>query len=309
MNDVSASNGSTPPSQTPQQSGQSLALLGAVYLLTWWFVITGVLSHDLAIYQLALVALVGEGIYCFAKSRTASVLKQWWQARSSGAKVGIGCATLMFFEVAFLILPFWPIAPLVTGFRHYFGATRSSPRQHLTTLSRQLQPNSGSFSGRVATTAIISLLVLVSATGVVMSHPNDGFTGSGTPTQTTGQKSGTGGSTQPVAIANTLAPTNTPIPTPKPTSTPKPKPTATPAPACNTDGAPPNPWCFSFQNTGKLIYNPPGNFCAYFNCIKSFWTSTNGYVDECRDGTYSHSGGVRGACSDHGGELRPLYAP
>jgi len=57
-----------------------------------------------------------------------------------------------------------------------------------------------------------------------------------------------------------------------------------------------------------LIYSPPANFCSYFNCIKSFWTSTKGYVDECVDGTYSHSGGRQGACSYHGGELRPLYS-
>jgi hypothetical protein len=31
-------------------------------------------------------------------------------------------------------------------------------------------------------------------------------------------------------------------------------------------------------------------------------------VDECHDGTYSHSGGRSGACSYHGGELRPLYS-
>src|SRR5205823_13379095 len=60
---------------------------------------------------------------------------------------------------------------------------------------------------------------------------------------------------------------------------------------------------------GSVIYNPPSNFCDFFNCISSFWQHTNGYVDECVDGTYSHSGGVQGACSDHGGEQRPLYAP
>lgn len=59
---------------------------------------------------------------------------------------------------------------------------------------------------------------------------------------------------------------------------------------------------------GALIYSPPGNFCLYFNCIPSFWKSTNGYVDKCHDGTYSHSGGRQGACSYHGGEMRPLYA-
>jgi hypothetical protein len=31
-------------------------------------------------------------------------------------------------------------------------------------------------------------------------------------------------------------------------------------------------------------------------------------VAECNDQMYSHSGGRQGACSYHGGEMRPLYA-
>lgn len=111
----------------------------------------------------------------------------------------------------------------------------------------------------------------------------------------------------------TPSPTSTPDPTatsrPAPTATPRPQPTATPKPKCSTDGAPPNPWCYTFQNTGKYIYSPPGTFCNYFRCIPSFWKSTNGYVEECQDGEYSHSGGRSGSCSYHGGNLRPLFAP
>jgi hypothetical protein len=29
---------------------------------------------------------------------------------------------------------------------------------------------------------------------------------------------------------------------------------------------------------------------------------------ECNDGTYSMSGGIRGACSYHSGEERPVYS-
>jgi len=94
-------------------------------------------------------------------------------------------------------------------------------------------------------------------------------------------------------------------PPPPPPSAPPPPP---PPPPQNTCGAPANPWGYNFCG-GKLIYSPPSNFCSYFNCIASFWKSTNGYVDQCKDGTYSHSGGVQGACSYHGGELRPLYSP
>lgn len=94
------------------------------------------------------------------------------------------------------------------------------------------------------------------------------------------------------------------IPTTRPTQppTPAPKPTQPTCQAVNN-----NPWCYNFT-PGNLIYNPPSNFCDYFNCIPSFWQSTNGYVDECNDGTYSHSGGRSGACSHHGGEMRPLYS-
>ena len=117
------------------------------------------------------------------------------------------------------------------------------------------------------------------------------------------------------AATSTTAPTMTPLPTatdtPAPTATtpPAPAPTATPQPTCGTDGAPPNPWCYTFADTGKVIYNPPSDFCGYFDCIPSFWTSTNGYVEECADDTFSHSGGRSGSCSHHGGNQRPLYQP
>jgi hypothetical protein len=117
-----------------------------------------------------------------------------------------------------------------------------------------------------------------------------------------------------VLVKPTIAPTKAPTPTPTavPTSIPTqpPVPTAPPAPQPTQPpitGVNGNPWGYNFQS-GNLIYNPPSNFCAYFNCIPSFWKSTNGYVDECNDDTYSHSGGVSGACSRHGGEMRPLYS-
>lgn len=103
-------------------------------------------------------------------------------------------------------------------------------------------------------------------------------------------------------------PTPTPAPTATPTPTPTPAPPPAPPPPQNLCGAPSNPWGYNFCG-GALIYSPPANFCSYFNCIPSFWKSTNGYVDQCNDGTYSHSGGRQGACSYHGGEQRPLYAP
>jgi hypothetical protein len=104
----------------------------------------------------------------------------------------------------------------------------------------------------------------------------------------------------------TLAPTPIPtlVPTSVPTQTPVPTPHPTQAPITGVNG---NPWGYNFQ-PGDLIYNPPANFCDYFNCIANFWKSTNGYIDECNDATYSHLGGRFRACSRHGGEMRPLYA-
>jgi hypothetical protein len=71
-------------------------------------------------------------------------------------------------------------------------------------------------------------------------------------------------------------------------------------------GAPSNPWRYNFCG-GSVISDPPTSFCNYFSCIPSFWSSTNGYVEQCSDGMFSHSGGRRGSCSYHGGNYRPLY--
>jgi hypothetical protein len=73
-------------------------------------------------------------------------------------------------------------------------------------------------------------------------------------------------------------------------------------------GYPLNPWCFSVTSGGSVVYSPPATLCDYLNCISSFWSSTNGYVIQCADGEFSHSGGVSGSCSSHGGNWRPLYS-
>jgi hypothetical protein len=44
-----------------------------------------------------------------------------------------------------------------------------------------------------------------------------------------------------------------------------------------------------------------GDFCTTHSCIGD-WTNPSGYIVQCADGTWSHSGGVSGACSWHGGE-------
>ncbi|HEV7677504.1 MAG TPA: hypothetical protein VGQ42_02930 [Candidatus Dormibacteraeota bacterium] len=117
--------------------------------------------------------------------------------------------------------------------------------------------------------------------------------------------------TEPPTPAPTVPPTPapTPLPTPKPTAPPPPPPPPPPAtPVQQLCGAPSNPWGYNFCG-GTTIASPPANFCGYFNCIPSFWKQTNGYVAQCNDGLFSHSGGRSGACSSHGGEQRPLLGP
>ncbi|HVA21754.1 MAG TPA: hypothetical protein VNN74_06635 [Candidatus Micrarchaeia archaeon] len=70
-------------------------------------------------------------------------------------------------------------------------------------------------------------------------------------------------------------------------------------------GAPPNPFHYTLCPRGRLILHPARAVCRYFRCIGAFWAG-RGYMVECRDRTYSRSGGRRGACSDHHGEWRPV---
>jgi hypothetical protein len=64
---------------------------------------------------------------------------------------------------------------------------------------------------------------------------------------------------------------------------------------------------YNFCHRGTLIYNPDPSTCSYFQCIGNFDNGT-GYMEECRDGEYSMSGGHSGACSYHGGEQQPVYS-
>lgn len=78
----------------------------------------------------------------------------------------------------------------------------------------------------------------------------------------------------------------------------------------DTCGAPTNPWGYNFcPGGGNVITSPPASFCNYFACIPSFWINTNGYVEQCQDLMYSHSGGQPGSCSSHEGNLRALLGP
>ncbi len=159
------------------------------------------------------------------------------------------------------------------------------------------------------------MLVLCSGCGTISNAANANQSTTATiPTTITVMPSDT-----PTTVVQTVLPKNIPTtvpiktPTPKPTSRPTPKPQPThvvPTPTPAHTGVNGNPWGYNFS-PGKLIYYPPNGFCNYFKCISSFKGSDDpgdGYIIECRDQTYSQSGGERGACSYHGGEMRPLYS-
>lgn len=79
------------------------------------------------------------------------------------------------------------------------------------------------------------------------------------------------------------------------------------AKASTACGAPSNPYGYNFCGKGGYITSPAAEICSYFDCIANF-SNGHGYMVECNDGTYSMSGGIGGACSDHGGEDRPVYS-
>lgn len=72
-------------------------------------------------------------------------------------------------------------------------------------------------------------------------------------------------------------------------------------------GAPSNPFGYNFCERGGYIYSPASSVCSYFHCIANFYNG-RGYMIECKDDTYSKSGGISGACSDHGGKQQPVYS-
>lgn len=55
------------------------------------------------------------------------------------------------------------------------------------------------------------------------------------------------------------------------------------------------------DSVGSSSHAGDAKFCEEHQCIGNF-TTEEGTVVECSDGTFSHAGGISGACSDHGGE-------
>lgn len=94
-------------------------------------------------------------------------------------------------------------------------------------------------------------------------------------------------------------------------STPPTQPPSQPSPSPCANAVNGNPWCYTFSGpmARQVITNPPAQFCdgQYFSCVSDFWTADRGYVVECANGLYSHSGGVSGACSRDGSVAATLY--
>lgn len=54
------------------------------------------------------------------------------------------------------------------------------------------------------------------------------------------------------------------------------------------------------DEVGNSSHATDEKFCGEHQCIGSF-TTEEGTIVECSDGSYSHAGGISGSCSDHGG--------
>jgi hypothetical protein len=55
------------------------------------------------------------------------------------------------------------------------------------------------------------------------------------------------------------------------------------------------------EGPGSESHAEDAKFCSEHECIGNF-DNGHGTVVQCSDGEWSHSGGISGACSDHGGE-------
>jgi hypothetical protein len=79
---------------------------------------------------------------------------------------------------------------------------------------------------------------------------------------------------------------------------PEPKGAGAPPPATEAAPSTPPP---SVEGPGSTSNATDTRFCSTHSCIANF-ANGNGYIVQCNDGDWSHSGGLSGACSDHGGK-------
>ncbi len=125
----------------------------------------------------------------------------------------------------------------------------------------------------------------------------------------------------PTHVVTVNNPTPTPEPTPTPTATPTPVPTPTPIrvptptpvesqptqPPLACNGTVMGGVCYNTDpNGGALVFTTPPGFCDLYTCTTYFSKGT-GYIVECADESWSHSGGKTRACSRNGGVTATLY--
>ncbi len=65
--------------------------------------------------------------------------------------------------------------------------------------------------------------------------------------------------------------------------------------------------CLHLSKAQKARHASDAQFCSAHTCIKNF-PNGNGTVVQCADGEWSHSGGLSGECSDHGGDRARMVA-
>ena len=78
-------------------------------------------------------------------------------------------------------------------------------------------------------------------------------------------------------------------------------PPAAPGTTQTTPATPPAPPAAPVEGPGSYDHATDAQFCGDHQCIPNF-PNGSGYIVQCADGGWSHSGGRSGACSDHGGE-------
>jgi hypothetical protein len=285
-----------------RRSGKVLAIVAVAYVLGWWFAFTGAVGN-VAIYSIAVgvLTLLCLGLFAIdwrGYTSLAGLIK--WRQMSTGGKVGMGCLFYCF-------LPFMPAIYLVRAIQQYYRTTGQTLTSQVGQFFRTLPQRTQGARMLLLTGSLVAAISFCSITGIALGSGNPAFDAS-SPSSTTNHANSNSNTGNAVTHATATSSQPAPTATPQPTATSIPQPTATPKPSCIAGAVNCNPWGYNFSH-GSVIYNPPGSFCDYFNCIASFWTSTNGYVEECQDRTYSHSGGRSGSCSHHGGNWRALLKP
>jgi hypothetical protein len=302
--------GAPPPSPGPMKpySQRLLWFFIAGYVLLWIFTGIGSNNDDMTIIKsFAVCLLTGLMVAILILDARGfgglQGLVQWNRIHGP-KKAGLGC-------LAFCFFPVWLGIYLARTYQAY----RTPP---LFTAPVRRKPTPALIAASVV--ALVFLIVGLTSNAATAMQPaanrsSTHQTASNAVTSTPkGQAMPTQDKPTPTQASTPTpqAPTPTQPPTPEPTPIPTqaPKPTQPPAPTPVTHtGANGNPWGYDFT-PGNYIYNPPADFCTagYFTCVLTFSTATNGYVAACNDGKYTHSGGVKGACSHNGGVKSPLYS-